>query len=472
MTAPVGIAATADETTTPMGTKGRGGQKPKQTSFVRDVFGTYGTRALTIALGIVMGVITARTLGPNNRGIFSLVYLLPSTIVTFGKLGLAQASIYSIRRRGIEPHRVAANALLSSIFLGTFFVLITFLSRHYLLATVLRGVPEWAMLIALPLVPVLLFESYFYSILQAMGKFPLYNRRLLIGTCLLVAGMAICLIGFHGGLLAAILVVVCVPIGMDTWLLITVRRWFPFSFRFDLPLLKEELRFGFKSHIQVLAQHLHLRADAYIVAYFLDPTQVAFYTLAVRLAEFMLDVPESIGMVLYPKLAALNDEAMHELTAQACRRTVLVTAIGAAILSLFGPWVIVLWYGEAYAPAGRPLPFVAAGIVMMSLFVLLTRNFTSRNRQQVNVLAGFVALVGNVGLNLFTIPHWGIVGAAMASTISYSLAACLLLYFFSVESKRPWTSLLIPQRSDLRYFVQLTRGAIARAKRLAAQRGK
>src|SRR5262249_46519962 len=160
-----------------------------------------------------------------------------------------------------------------------------------------------------------------------------------------------------GGLLAAILVVTCVPICMDTWLLITVRRWFPFSFRLDVPLLKEELRFGFKSHIQVLAQHLHLRADAYIVAYFLDPTQVAFYTLAVRLAEFMLDVPESIGMVLYPKLAALNDEAMHELTAQACRRTVLVTAVGAVILSLLGPWVIVLWYGAAYAPAGRPLPF-------------------------------------------------------------------------------------------------------------------
>jgi O-antigen/teichoic acid export membrane protein len=424
----------------------------RERSLSHDVFGTYGTRALTIGLGMIMGIITARTLGPHNRGVFSLVYLLPSTVVTFAKMGLAQASVYSIRREHVAPHRVVANAFIVSIVLGGLFVTLAIVFRAQLLATFLRGVPAWALLVALPLIPLLLFESYFYAILQAMGKFGLYNSRLLIGTILLVLGMLIFLVILGGGLREAILVVVCVPILMDSWLLVTVRRWFPFSFRLDLPLLNKEVRFGLKSHIQVLAQHLHLRADAYLVAYFLDPAQVAFYVLAVRLAEFMLDIPESVGMVLYPRLASLDEHAMHELTAQACRRTLLITTTGAVLLSLFGPSVIVLWYGRDYAPAGQPLMLVSVGIVMMSIFVLLTRDFTSRNKQQVNIAAGSIALVGNITLNLFTIPRMGIVGAALASAISYSAAAVLLMVFFVRESRLSPFDVLIAKPDDFRFF--------------------
>jgi len=435
-------------------------------SLSRDVFGTYGTRALTIGLGMIMGIITARVLGPRNRGIFSLVYLLPSTVVTFAKLGLAQASVYSIRRDRVPPERVVANAFVVSIVLGSLFVLLALIFRERLLQTFLRGVPEWAMLVALPLIPLLLFESYFYAILQAMGRFTLYNSRLLIGTILLVVGMFVFLVLGSGGLREAILVIVCVPILMDAWLLVTVRRWFPFSLRLDLPLLQREIRFGMKSHIQVLAQHLHLRADAYLVAYFLDPAQVAFYVLAVRLAEFMLDIPESVGMVLYPRLASLEDRAMHELTAQACRRTLLITGTGAVLLSLLGPWLIVLWYGPDYAPAGQPLLLVSVGIVMMSIFVLLTRNFTSRNKQQVNIAAGFIALAGNITLNLFTIPSMGIVGAALASAISYSAAAALLIVFFVRESGFSVTDVLVAKPEDLRFFWNLGGRLIGHGKAL------
>jgi len=433
----------------------------------RDVFGTYGTSALRIGLGTIVGVITARVLGPHNRGVFSLVYLLPATVATLAKLGLAQASVYSIRRDRMPPERVVANALLAALVVGGVFVLLAFVLRHRLLATVLRGVPEWAMLIALPVIPLLLFESYFFGILQALGRFGLCNARLLIETVLLVLGMLIFLVGFGGGLGAAILVVLCVQVLLDAWLLVTVWRWFPSSWKLDLPLLGREIRFGLKSHIQVLAQHLHLRADAYLVAYFLDPAQVAFYVLAVRLAEFMLDIAEAVGVVLYPRLASLGDGAMHELTAQACRRTLLLTTIGGVLLSLFGPAVIVLWYGAAYAPAGRPLRLVAVGVVTMSIFVLLTRNFTSRNKQQVNIVAGFIALVGNIVLNLFAIPAMGIVGAALASLISYAAATALLIGFFLRESHLSVWDVLLAKPEDLRFFWNLGVRVIGRGKQLA-----
>src|SRR5256712_13444209 len=74
------------------------------------------------------------------------------------------------------------------------------------------------------------------------------------------------------------------------------------------------------------------------------------------------------------------------------------------------------------------------GIVMISLYMILTRNFTSRNRQEINIAAAATALGINVGLNWVLIPRWGIAGAAISTPFSYSAAALILLVAFALES--------------------------------------
>ena len=88
----------------------------------------------------------------------------------------------------------------------------------------------------------------------------------------------------------------------------------------------------------------------------------------------------------------------------------------------------------------------------MSIFVILTRDFTSQNRQAVNIAAGVPALVLNVSLNLLMIPNFGIVGAAMSTALAYSIACVILICLFVPRAGLPVHLILIPQPSDLRYF--------------------
>ena len=71
---------------------------------------------------------------------------------------------------------------------------------------------------------------------------------------------------------------------------------------------------------------------------------------------------------------------------------------------------------------------------MMSMYVLLSRDFTARDRQVINVIAAYIALGGNIGLNMWLIPRMGIEGAAIGTSTSYSVAALLLYVFFLRES--------------------------------------
>ena len=426
-----------------------------------DATGTFGTRIFTMGVGLFTGIITARMLGPENRGVFVLVALFPASIVTLSKFGQGVASIYFIKKEKEDVAQVASNVLIVALAVGVLLMLVAFLLRDWLLATILRGVPWWAVLVALPLIPVLLTESYLYGVLQSTDRFRVYNLRLIAEAVLTLTGMAIALVVLELGLPGAIVVAVGVRVVMATWVVATIHKGTPLRARFDVPLFQRMIRYGLKSHVQIIASHFHFKAAMYLVNYFMNPTQVAFYAIASRLAEHILFVPQPLGLALFPRLAESGPERAHEMTAAACRQSLVVTSALALALAVLGKFLITFWYGARYAPAAVPLAYVCAGVVMMSLYLLLSRNFTSRAKQSVNILAAYVALVGNLALNWYLIPRMGIEGAAIATAVSYSTAAAILFVFFLRDSGMAWHDVLILKRRDLEMWRRLATEILA-----------
>jgi O-antigen/teichoic acid export membrane protein len=432
---------------------------------VGDVTGTFFTRIGTIGFGIFTGIITARALGPANRGIFTLVALFPASVVTLSKLGQGIAAVYFIRREKESVSRVASNVLVIGLLTGAALVAALFALQRPLLDSILRGVPPWAFLLMLPMVPVLLIESHLYGVLQATDRFKVYNKRLIAEAVLTVAGMAFVLLDLKAGLAGALAVVVAVRLIMITWLVATIHRGSPLNLSFDRDLFRRMIRYGLQSHAQIIASHFHFKAGLYLLAYYLDPAQVAFYSIAARLAEHMMHLPQTLGMVLFPRLAGSDQARAQALTAMACRQTIAITATAGVLLALVGPYLIVTWYGADYAPAAGPLPYVAGGVVMMSLYVLLSRNFTSHNRQIVNIFAAYLALVGNIVLNLILIPRFGILGAAFSTLASYSASSIILFVMFLRESGLAWHDVLVLKPSDVSMWRRLAMDAWTGARR-------
>ncbi len=420
-----------------------------------DVTSTIGTRVVTTVFGLLTGIITARVLGPENRGVVSLASLFPASLVTLSKFGQSQAAIYFIRREKVDPSEVAANVLIFALAVGAALIGLAVLLREVLIATVLKGVPLWALIVVLPLIPIMLVESYLYGVLQATDRFRIFNTRILAESVLTLASMAVVLLALDLGLPGALAVFVVVRFVMAIWTVASVRREIPFRFAFRTTLFPGMLRYGLKSHIQIIASHFHFKADIYMVAYFLGPTQVAFYAIAARFAEHIMYLPQSLGLALFPRLASASEAQVHSMTARACRQTLALTLVVASGLAVFGKLAITAWYGIEYEPATGPLPYVCVGIVMMSLYVLLSRNFTSRNKQEVNIAAAYIALGGNIGLNLYLIPLRGIEGAAMATAVSYSVSALILLVVFLRHSGLPWHEVLVLRRSDISLWWRL-----------------
>ena len=63
-------------------------------SIKRDTLHIYIFQGLTLGIGMVGGILVARTLGPSNKGIIDLFSLLSSFIVDFGMLGFGSGLLY------------------------------------------------------------------------------------------------------------------------------------------------------------------------------------------------------------------------------------------------------------------------------------------------------------------------------------------------------------------------------------------
>ena len=427
-----------------------------------DILGLIGSRAMLIAFGLGTGIITARLLGPHDRGLFTVLLLLPQTLVTFAKMGVAQANVYYIRKRGASLATVASNSLVLCVAVGVLLLAVCYGAYDWLVAPVAKGATPALVWVALLLVPFVLIESYFLSVLQAVEAFRAYNLQTVYKAVFGFLGIVIALLALGGGLAAALISQVVVLAGVNIWLLIRVRQLTPFTLRWDGALGRGTLGFGLKSYLQTLAAHLHYRIDLYLIAFFLSPAEVAFYSIAVNMTNPILQIPDAIGTVIFPKLAGSSDESAHARTAVTCRHTLFATVIAAVVYAAVGSQLLTMLYGARYAPAIAPMLLMLPGIIMIGLYQILTRNFTSRNRQQVNIAAAVSALALNCILNVILIPRLGIVGAAISTAVSYSTAALILLTIFVRESGGSLRETVLIRGADLARYPAGLRAAGAR----------
>ena len=75
---------------------------------------------------------------------------------------------------------------------------------------------------------------------------------------------------------------------------------------------------------------------------------------------------------------------------------------------------------------------LAVGIVALSVSMIFSGFFSSINRPYHNTISSAVGLVFTIGLGLLLIPRYGIIGAGISASVSYSF---LTLYQFIIFSR-------------------------------------
>jgi len=209
------------------------------------------------------------------------------------------------------------------------------------------------------------------------------------------------------------------------------------AWRFDAGLAKDILSGSWLLMLGAAASFLFVRVDQVMVKFFLGETSVGLYAAAVRLVEVWYFVPGIICGSLLPAIInakKVDEKKYYERLKKLYILLAFVAVLIAVPSTVLASWVINLLFGSAYSEAAGILRiYVWSGI---GLFLLwgLQQYFLSENRLKIIFYLYLFSMITNIVLNLFFIPKFGLMGAAWATLISYSIGPIAVFVAMNTES--------------------------------------
>lgn len=104
----------------------------------------------------------------------------------------------------------------------------------------------------------------------------------------------------------------------------------------------------------------------------------------------------------------------------------LITAAGV----IFAPKILILFFGKAYHPAADILPLLLLSLIFLLPNFILTQGLIALNGERYYAVAAFLCAVFNVGLNLYLIPRYLALGAALSTVATEVLLTLFLAGWF------------------------------------------
>ncbi len=395
---------------------------PNRRKAITNVYWAVLGKVANILSALLIGVLVARYLGPDNFGLMNYVIsyvTLFSVLATFGL-------------DGIEIRELSRTNALPNTILGTAFALRLILALGAIL---------------LILVTLWLFEVDAFTFCMVM----LYSGSLVFGsvnvirnhfTALVlneyVVKTEISRVVIGSAIKAVLLIAHCslawfiAASAFDAALIAAgylrayrrqaglLRHW-TFDPRVARMLIRESFPLLLSSAAVILYQNL----DAVLIRHLLDNASVGHFFAATKVADIVLFVPLVISQTVTPFLVRAHEEDPARYAAQAQSFLDLMvwsSVLMALAMSALAEPAIRLLYGARYAQAIPVLQIMPWKAVFVALSIASGQLIIIQHLQRFAVLRNVMGCVVSVLLNLLLIPVWGIVGSAIAALLTMAVS--------------------------------------------------
>ncbi len=177
-----------------------------------------------------------------------------------------------------------------------------------------------------------------------------------------------------------------------------------------------------------VASAVYVRADVTIVALARGSAGSGIYGPAVNMLQLAFLPLRALFFFIVPVLSSAHrQQEQQSFWRQGAVQSVAQLLLGGVltlVLAVFAPYLIVMIFGETYAPAGdvlrllSPIPLLRG--LNFALGAILTSSEQQGPRTRVQILAALVSVVGN----LLVVGPWGLAGVAFIYVLS-ELTLCL-----------------------------------------------
>ena len=415
-------------------------------SFAQDVISVVTSRIVMKACQFLIGVVTARLIGAEGRGLIASLTVAPDLAQTFSQLGVRQSVAYFVGKRHYQPAQMVPT-LIGLAMLASLTAIAVCLAYYYFTGLTQQ---HWLLpVLALAPIPFALLTNYAAGVFLGKQMIVRFNRVNWIPTALNL--LLVVAIGWGtsldvAGILIAALIATSLSCGYAVHLLHSVA---PLRIGFDAAVAKQLTRLGIVYAAALFMLTLNYRLPILLLQNLSTFTEVGIYAVGQTLALIIWEIPAMLSNLIFSRGVNTKDSAAFGDNVVVLARMVVlagtVVALGCAVV---GPFAIPLIYGAEFARSATVLTLLLPGTVAFMAFKILHMDIAGRGRPWVSMPVVLPCMLLNTAFSIAVIPDFGAEGAAVMTSASYVVATLIYVVVYARITGRSIGSIVRYRRSD------------------------
>lgn len=410
-------------------------------SLFSNSFFNFLSQILTFASATIMTIIWARYLGPITMGQYSFLVWLSTTIAFVSTLGFSNALARYIPTIVAAGKLVEAKNFISKIFFLEVKVSLVVMAIFMLVVSFANISNKLFYLIIALTIPIFILNHIIQGLIHGLQRYELlFKINLFVVIVNLTISLTILFLGKHIlELLILNLFLALLTFSLSVYYL---RDYFILkSPKISDSLYKEVLKYTASVFVIIFLDSILMeKSEVFFLKIFSPIEQVAFYSLGFNLvSKVMILIPGAITGVLMPRIASYfgseDQQSIKTTYFNISRYLALVTLpiifAGFVLIDL----VVDTFLGKDYLLVATVVKILLISGGLSSIAGATSSVLYGIGKQNIILKLAFIAAAVNIILDLYLIPHFGAIGAALANATAQILAVFVGTYYIIYKQK-------------------------------------
>lgn len=387
---------------------------------------------VTLLNAIVIAVV-ANFYGAEGVGGFALLRTIPLLYGVTTDLGLSHSYSFLVNSKKFMLRDVVSSQIVCFICIAFFQVLLWLIISDFLLNLFSLNISFDGIAVLAIIAPCILFQSHLINILRATGA--IFRANMISVLVELVILFSLFINVLYEGEINSLQYVLVFSYCLTSifYFVFYTRKIISLRFSISKTIINAAFGFGIRSLLANSFQILNYRLDQLIVSFFVGPSTLGAYVIAIKCAEAFKILTLTVVFVFEPGLSKLGIKEAYLFVKSKIIKLMSVN-IAVILVGIFiVPFLIPLVFSGWSESAILPFVIISVGIAISGGNGLYCAFFLGHGMPGVVTKSIGFGLATTVISNFILVPSFGIIGASISTSLGYMVITLVLLYSFLIK---------------------------------------
>lgn len=380
-------------------------------------------RCLALIGPIGVAILTARVLGPQERGHYFYVAALAAIAAQLVSMGFHSSNTVLVARDPALLPRALGNGAWIALSGGCAAALIAIIFE----VLVGEGIQRHAsILFVIGLCPTTLLFIHLSNLVIAVNRTSLFNVLIILNAAATLTTAALVAISRPSVNLFLVALIFSGAISsLAAWIALAKDTRVPG--RFDSAFFFEGVAFAARAHTAILLGFLMSRTGVLVIRERGTFAELGQWSIALQTIDALLILPGTVSLVLFPVMVRADaPNRWRELRTKTLQIGVVMAIVCLLAAALARPMVDFL-FGAEYGPAATILIALLPSVFFLSLTSVTSQFLSAFGIPRTQLAAWLSGLTLQVGASMLLFERFGAIGLALVQSAAAAFVCCWLL---------------------------------------------